>query len=303
MSEQTYLFPRKLTRRDFLWTAGAASAAAAGLSGRRDGGRADEPKKAVTLGEGKSTYTLDEDWGKLPAGMQYGFGCALVVDSQGPRLRHLALGQPVRRHLRQGRQAPRNVEQGIRPGGRLHAGAGSQPPPTASTGARKATTEYLYWTENVAAPQGLAEDRRPRLQDRPPGQSPLHDRQRGKGVVHVAEVRVHQPDRRGRGRQRRHLRRGRLRQPAAATASTRTSSTSRRSAAPARNTASSTPATASGSARSRRSRRSTSPTAPTTASRSIRWTWSTSGRCPTSACRAASTSTRASSTCRNWARG
>ena len=27
MSEQTYLFPRKLTRRDFLWTAGRRAAA------------------------------------------------------------------------------------------------------------------------------------------------------------------------------------------------------------------------------------------------------------------------------------
>mgnify|MGYP007123227527 CR=1 FL=1 len=33
-------------------------------------------------GEGKFTFTLDEDWGKLPEGMSYGLGCALVVDSQ-----------------------------------------------------------------------------------------------------------------------------------------------------------------------------------------------------------------------------
>jgi hypothetical protein len=34
------------------------------------------------LGSGKHSYTLDENWGKLPQGMKYGFGCALVVDSQ-----------------------------------------------------------------------------------------------------------------------------------------------------------------------------------------------------------------------------
>src|SRR5581483_7772453 len=28
------------------------------------------------------SYTLDDGWGKLPAGMKYGFGCALVVDAK-----------------------------------------------------------------------------------------------------------------------------------------------------------------------------------------------------------------------------
>ena len=65
MSEQEYLFPRRLTRRDFLWTAGAAGAlAAAPLAW------ADPADKPVTFGQGKSTYTLDPEWAKLPAGMQ-----------------------------------------------------------------------------------------------------------------------------------------------------------------------------------------------------------------------------------------
>jgi hypothetical protein len=75
-----YLFPARLTRRDFLKTAGAASATAAlGTSLL-----ADETKKAepVRIGAGKFTYTLDEKWGALPDGMKYGFGCAMVVDSK-----------------------------------------------------------------------------------------------------------------------------------------------------------------------------------------------------------------------------
>ena len=75
-----YLFPARQTRRDFLKAAGAATAAAAlpGLAG------ADLEKKptSVRIGEGKFTYTLDEKWGTLPAGMSYGFGCAVVVDAQ-----------------------------------------------------------------------------------------------------------------------------------------------------------------------------------------------------------------------------
>src|SRR5262245_34821965 len=69
------LFPVRLTRRDFLASLGAAGAGLA-LGGSA---RAADP---VRLGSGQATYTLDENWGALPAGMKYGLGCALVVDSQ-----------------------------------------------------------------------------------------------------------------------------------------------------------------------------------------------------------------------------
>src|SRR4051812_38754688 len=74
-----YLFPQRLTRRDFLGAAaaGAAAAAAATWPGAA---RADEAP--VVLGSGRHRYTLDPAWGQLPQGMRYGFGCALVVDSQ-----------------------------------------------------------------------------------------------------------------------------------------------------------------------------------------------------------------------------
>src|SRR5437868_3626547 len=83
MSSGEYLFPERRTRRDFLWTAGAAGVAAAGLAGAgRHASAAEDRKLPVKIGTGHFTYTLDEAWGRLPAGMRYGFGCAIVVDGQ-----------------------------------------------------------------------------------------------------------------------------------------------------------------------------------------------------------------------------
>src|SRR5437660_397772 len=78
MLSNDYLFPHRLTRREFLWAAAgtAAGLAAAGSAAARD------KASPVRLGDGQWTYTLDESWGALPAGMKYGFGCALVVDSK-----------------------------------------------------------------------------------------------------------------------------------------------------------------------------------------------------------------------------
>jgi hypothetical protein len=39
-------------------------------------------KAPATFGGGRFIYTLDENWGKLPAGMKYGYGCGVVVDSR-----------------------------------------------------------------------------------------------------------------------------------------------------------------------------------------------------------------------------
>ncbi len=78
MHTNDYLFPRRLGRRDFLKL---SSAAAAGLALPAIGG-AQQKKNPVRIGSGHHTYTLDEEWGKLPAGMKYGFGCAIVVDSK-----------------------------------------------------------------------------------------------------------------------------------------------------------------------------------------------------------------------------
>ena len=75
-----YLFPARLTRRDFLKMAGAASAAAAvGTPLTAEESKKPEP---VKIGAGKFTYALDANWSKLPIGMTYGFGCAVAVDTQ-----------------------------------------------------------------------------------------------------------------------------------------------------------------------------------------------------------------------------
>src|SRR3954469_5940844 len=74
-----YLFPNRLRRRDFLQMAGAA---AAGLALPGVAKAAEENTGPVRIGSGAYTYELDENWGKLPAGMKYGFGCGVIVDSK-----------------------------------------------------------------------------------------------------------------------------------------------------------------------------------------------------------------------------
>jgi peptidylamidoglycolate lyase len=75
-----YLFPRRLARRDFI-KIGALATAGFSLPGTLVAG-AKEKKAPVRIGSGQHTYTLAEDWGKLPEGMKYGFGCGIVVDSK-----------------------------------------------------------------------------------------------------------------------------------------------------------------------------------------------------------------------------
>ena len=70
-----YLFPHRLTRRDFLKLTASAALAVPVLAGAQD-------KAPVKIGSGKWTYTLDESWGQLPEGMKFGLGCGIVVDSK-----------------------------------------------------------------------------------------------------------------------------------------------------------------------------------------------------------------------------
>src|SRR5947208_9596940 len=72
------LFPRRLTRRDFI-KLGAAATAGLALP---ELGQADDSKPIVRIGTGAHTYELVENWGQLPPGMKYGFGCGVVVDSR-----------------------------------------------------------------------------------------------------------------------------------------------------------------------------------------------------------------------------
>lgn len=74
-----YLFPRRLSRRDFLQTTAAVGAAVSMPALSR---AADATPEPVKIGTGHWTYTLDPTWGQLPEGMKYGLGCAVVVDGQ-----------------------------------------------------------------------------------------------------------------------------------------------------------------------------------------------------------------------------
>src|SRR5579863_1950965 len=77
MNSPGYLFPNRLTRRDFLKLAGAASAGVA------LGGCATQAGKAeLRIGSGYHTYEALPEWGKLPEGMKYGWGCSVVVDAK-----------------------------------------------------------------------------------------------------------------------------------------------------------------------------------------------------------------------------
>ena len=79
MKSNDYLFPHRLTRRDFLKLAGAASASLALPGCATDTAQKTPP---VRIGSGFHTYEADLAWGQLSAGMSYGWGCGVVVDSK-----------------------------------------------------------------------------------------------------------------------------------------------------------------------------------------------------------------------------
>ena len=76
MNTRDYLFPKRFNRRDFLKLSGAAAATISAGVGQA------ESQTPVRLGSGAHTYEAVENWGKLPAGMKYGLGCGIVVDSK-----------------------------------------------------------------------------------------------------------------------------------------------------------------------------------------------------------------------------
>lgn len=149
-----YLFPNRQTRRDFLkWTGAASVAGLASVASTAPA--ADDKSGPVKFGSGKFTYTLDENWGKLPEGMKYGFGCALVVDSKD-------------RVFVTSRSASPCVAIFDKDGKLLEtwskdfAGSvGFSPDQVAATAHglywnKEGNDEFLYWTENVSAPKGGA---------------------------------------------------------------------------------------------------------------------------------------------------
>jgi NHL repeat-containing protein len=82
MHTSAYLFPYRQTRRDFLRLAGVAAASATAGLPWPEPGLAKQSKPAIRLGSGYHTYEAVENWGQLPPGLRYGFGCGVVVDGQ-----------------------------------------------------------------------------------------------------------------------------------------------------------------------------------------------------------------------------
>src|SRR5256885_11432211 len=79
MKTSEFLFPHRLTRRDFLKMSGTAAAGLAFAGATA----AEKSSTRVRLGSSANTYEVVEGWGDLPAGMSYGYGCGIVVDSKG----------------------------------------------------------------------------------------------------------------------------------------------------------------------------------------------------------------------------
>src|SRR5262245_52338903 len=78
MHTNEHLFPHRLTRRDFVKLAATATA---GLALPKLT-QADDSNTPIRIGSGEHTYEAVPGWGKLPAGMKYGHGCGIIVDSQ-----------------------------------------------------------------------------------------------------------------------------------------------------------------------------------------------------------------------------
>ena len=84
--------------------------------------------------------------------MKYGLGCAIVVDSQGPHYRHVAIGQSMRGHLRRDGKLLETWSK------EFSDKVGFTPQQVAATAhglywSKEGGTEFLYWTENVAGPK------------------------------------------------------------------------------------------------------------------------------------------------------
>ena len=140
MSEQ-YLF----TRRTFLQTAAATTAGLAVGTVPPPGG--------ITFGEGKTSFTLDEHWGKLPKGMNYGLGCAVVVDSKDRiYVTSRSTNACVVIFDRDGKILETWTKE-------VKDKLGYDQNQYAATAhglywSKEGDHEYLYWTENVSVPKG-----------------------------------------------------------------------------------------------------------------------------------------------------
>jgi hypothetical protein len=136
-----YLFPN---RRNFL------AQATAGVASLTLGTLVAPAREPVTIGSGQTTFRLDENWGKLPEGMKYGLGCALVVDSKDRVFVTSRSTSPcVAIFDKEGKLLQTWSKE-------FATGVGFEKPEQVQATAhglylsKEGDKEYLYWTENVA---------------------------------------------------------------------------------------------------------------------------------------------------------
>jgi peptidylamidoglycolate lyase len=148
---QENLFPKQTSRRQFLQTGAIVTATVAGWGGwSRDAAAQDAAP--VKIGSGKATYTLDTSFGKLPMGKNYGFGCAVVVDSQDRVfVTSRSANAPVAIFDKDGKLLEIWEKE-------LSAACGYDNNQIAATAhglywSKEGDQEFLYWTENVSAPK------------------------------------------------------------------------------------------------------------------------------------------------------
>src|SRR5262249_37074126 len=122
------------------------------LTGR--GAHSAPADKPTTIGAGSATFALDESWGKLPDGMKYGFGCAVVVDSQDRVYVTSRSANPcVVIFDKDGKLLETWSKE-------FATGVGFEKPEQVSATAhglywsKEPGGEFLYWTENVAGKIG-----------------------------------------------------------------------------------------------------------------------------------------------------
>lgn len=109
--------------------------------------------RPVTLGSGKATYTLDAQWGQLPKGMNFGLGCAIVVDSKD---RIYVTSRSTNACVVIFDQQGKVLETWVKD---VKDKFGYDQVQYAATAhglywSKETDGEYLYWTENVAGGKG-----------------------------------------------------------------------------------------------------------------------------------------------------
>ena len=137
-----HLFPARRTRRDFLAAAGATACGLAAYSNAAD--------RPATIGSGTSAFSADESWGRLPGGMKYGFGCAVVADSQDRVIVTSRSASPcVAIFDKEGKLLETWSKD-------FATGVGFEKPEQVAATAhglycsKEPAGEFLYWTENVS---------------------------------------------------------------------------------------------------------------------------------------------------------